>query len=129
MPSWSLAFTVCSFTVGGRVKLRRKRVVAPLAMQRLAVLAVALAGVFLSLGRDRQRVVFQGDVHIILLEAGQLGLDVDVVAVLTDVHCVWCQPTATVLGLAVKQPDEQVIEVPLGGLERIDALIPNNSGR
>jgi hypothetical protein len=90
-------------------------------MQEIAVLAVGLAGVFLPLGRDRQGVVFQGDVHIILLKAGQLGLDVNVVAVLSDVHCVGRQAAAGVLLLAVKQPDEQVIEVPLGGLEPIDA--------
>ena len=61
-----------------------------------------------ALGGDRQRLVLQRDVDLVLLEAGQLGFDVDVVAVLADVDARTARASRRCRPLASRPPKKRL---------------------
>src|SRR5437867_10714719 len=110
----------------GQGEAAEEAAIAPLVQQQVAFLAIAaLLGLRLPLGRDGQGLVFEGDVHLVLLEPGQLGLDVKVVGVLADVDAVGRQRRA-VAGVATAHPPvEHAVKLPLEQLDRIDGGTAN----
>ena len=78
---------------------------------------------FLVFGRDRQRLVLQGDLDFLFLEARKIGLNVDVVAIFANVNAERGQLTAILL--IAEEAAQHVVKVALAVLDRIGKTASN----
>jgi hypothetical protein len=66
--------------------------------------------------------VLQRDINVILLEAGQFRLDIEMIGVFTDIDEVRGQSLATVSLRGTEKPAQHRIEFPLNLLVRIGVI-------
>ncbi len=100
--------------------------VTPLAEKPIAFFASFGFAVFLVPGGNGQGLILDVDIDLILLEAGQLRLDVNVIRVFADVYAVGSQIIAAVSNTAAEKPSKHAVEFSLSLLERINTSL--NSG-
>src|SRR5579884_1873014 len=99
---------------GGRQGEAAEEPAVPPLVQEQVAFFPALVALFLAFGGDGQRLVFQGNIDVVLAEPGQLGLDVEMVGVFADVNGVRGEPLPAVLALAAEEAVKHRIEFPLG---------------